>query len=259
MKGDRHGNVGRNALLAITTIALMFHGFDSRSQQRTVQQNNQYWLGYMTSATLNGKYALWNDFHLVPEGFALVRTGLTRNFTNASVTGGYAFLWLPSGAANELKRHEHRPWGQVQFTVPTGRRTVFIQRIRYDARFRQNMTAGEPDDGFSLTHRVRALSILKYSFGRNENTLRPYVSLSDEILINFGNEVTYNTFDQNRLSIAVGVQAPRIQYQLGLMNRYVQTGPATFALNHTIVVWVTQKFDFRRKAGPATTEKITDP
>src|SRR5690606_18643273 len=113
-------------------------------------------------------------------------------------------------------------------------------------------------DGFSLTHRVRSLSILKYNLGKGNNSLRPYVSLSDEILINFGKDVTYNTFDQNRLSIAFGVAAPHIQYQLGLMSRYVQTGPTNFTINNTLVLWVTQKFDFRRKPESGAPEKAAD-
>ncbi len=244
--------------LLTATVALMLCSISVHGQQREVRQNNQYWLGYMTSTKLNEKYALWNDFHLVPEGFALVRTGLTRNFTNVAVTGGYALLWLPTGSDNQLRRHEHRPWGQAQFTIPTGRRMTFIQRIRYDARFRENVTAGEPDDGFSLTHRVRSLSILKYNLGKGNNSVRPYVSLSNEILINFGKEITYNTFDQNRISIAFGVAAPHTQYQLGLMSRYVQTGPASFTNNNTLVLWVTQKFDFRRKPESIRLEKGAD-
>lgn len=243
-------------IMAFTaTVALTLCNSAGYCQQKEVRRNNQYWVGYMTSATLSEKYALWNDFHYVPEGFALIRTGLTRNFGNAAVTGGYAFLWLPFGPDNHLKRHEHRPWGQAQFTIPTGRRTTFIQRIRYDARFRENISPGESDERFSLTHRVRSLSILKYPFGNTNNKLRPYASLSDEIMVNFGKEVTYNNFDQNRISIALGIAGLHTQYQLGLMSRYVQTGPSKFTINNTLVLWVTQKFDFRRKPETIHSEK----
>lgn len=219
------------------------------AQDRSTQTNNQYWLGYMTSTRISDKYSVWNDFHLVPEGFAVVRTGLTRNFPKASITGGYAFLWLPPGSGNtSLTRLEHRPWGQVQFTLPVSGRISVIQRVRYDARFREKVAHGEVVDGYNFNHRVRFLVTVKRVLNDDPSkTVKPYVSLSNEVLLNFGKEVSYNTFDQNRLSLAVGMQTPKTQYQLGFMNRFVQTGPARYTLNHTVVLWVTQKFDLQKK------------
>jgi Protein of unknown function (DUF2490) len=212
-----------------------------------VAHSNQYWLGYMTSTRLSNKYSLWNDLHFVPEGFGIVRTGLTRSISdNVSVTGGYAYLWLPAKpGASKLERHEHRPWAQLQLNVPLQKDWSLIQRIRYDARFRENTSGGEITDGHSFVNRVRLLVSIKKLLGNAEG-VRPYAGVSNEILLNFGKEVTTNTFDQNRLSIFVGLQQRNTQYQLGLMNRFVQTSQSSFILNHTVVVWVIQKFDLTK-------------
>jgi hypothetical protein len=218
------------------------------ASQRTVERNDQYWIGYMTSTMVADKYSIWNDFHLVPEGFAVVRTGLTRHMQNTSVTGGYAFLWLPPGGGNtHLRRHEHRPWAQIQLNLPVAGPYSFVQRVRYDARFRENVESGEVLDGFSFNHRVRFLMSLKRNLSnKTEREFMPYVAVSNEVLLNFGKEITYNTFDQNRISVSLGVQHKKTQYQLGFMNRFVQNGPSRYTLNHTLVFWVTQRFDLKK-------------
>lgn len=231
-----------------TFIFLICLPLSLSAQIRSVERNNQYWIGYMTSTMISERYSIWNDFHLVPEGFAVVRTGLTRHMPKTSVTAGYAYLWLPPGSGNvRLVRHEHRPWAQLQFNLPVAGPYSFIQRVRYDARFRQNVSNGEVLDGYAFNHRVRFLMSLKRTLGRTEGkTVIPYVALSNEVLLNFGREITNNTFDQNRLSLSLGVQTKKTQYQLGFMNRFVQSGPARFTTNNTVVLWVTQKFDIKK-------------
>lgn len=235
---------------SIVSLVLLWVTFSltTFAQTRQVDKNNQYWIGYMTNTMLSDRYSWWNDFHLVPEGFGVARTGITRHFTNVNVTGGYAFLWLPPGSGNtRLERHEHRPWGQIQFNLPVARNYSLVQRIRYDARFREKILNGEVMDGYNFNHRIRFLTSFKRTLGHNEQRQYvPYVVISDEVLFNFGKEITTNTFDQNRLSISLGMQSKTIQYQVGFMNRFVQVAPSKFTLNHTLVLWITHRFDLRK-------------
>jgi hypothetical protein len=231
----------------IPCLCMLTLSITSWSQQNKTH-NNQLWLGYMTSGKLSQHYSIWNDVHYVPESFAIIRTGLTRHiFDGGSITAGYAFLKLPIGSSSALERTEHRPWGQLQFTLPAAPTWTLTQRIRYDARFKQNITDGEITPGYGFNHRVRFLFSIKKMLHRPEGeTLLPYVVLSNETLLNFGREITYNTFDQNRLSLSFGLQKGKVQYQLGFMNRFVQSGPAKYTLNHTVVLWVIQKFDLQK-------------
>lgn len=219
----------------------------AEAQQKTVQ-NNQIWIGYMTSTKISDDYSLWNDVHYVPESFAIIRTGITRNvFNNGGITAGYAFLKLPVSSGNGLERKEHRPWAQLQLTTPLTSGWSVSQRVRYDARFRQHIKDGELDDGYNFNHRVRFLFSIRKNLGKSTPSgVQPYIALSNETLLNFGKEITYNTFDQNRASLSFGVQKKQIQYQLGFMNRFVQTGPERYTSNQTLVLWVIQKFDLTR-------------
>jgi hypothetical protein len=220
----------------------------SANGQAKTSHDQQVWVGYMTSSRVSENYSLWNDVHIVPEAFAIIRTGVTRSvMNNAGITTGYAFLLLPAGAENKLQRHEHRPWAQFQVSLPSGSRWTMTQRVRYDARFKQRVKDGEVTEGYGFNHRVRFLFSLRRNLGPSvENRAQPYVVASNEVLLNFGKEITYNTFDQNRLSISFGLQKNQTQYQVGFMNRFVQTGPSRYTLNYTFVVWVIQKFDLRK-------------
>jgi hypothetical protein len=216
----------------------------SYSQHETIH-HDQIWVGYITTTDISKRYSLWNDVHIVPHSFSIMRTGLTRNISkHSTATAGYAFVWLPL-EHNELKRHEHRPWGQLQLALPLSALFTMTQRIRYDARFKETINAGEIAEGYSFNHRIRYLISVRYNVCRGEK-LNPFVTVSNEILLNFGKGVTYNVFDQNRLSLAGGMQYGNTQYQLGFMNRLVQTSKYQYALNHTILLWITQKFDTKK-------------
>lgn len=229
-------------------LFLMFCSVQVAQTQHKTVQNNQIWLGYMTSTKISDKYSIWNDIHYVPESFAIVRTGITRSiFNNGGITAGYAFLRLPLSPGTALERNEHRPWAQIQVAFPLAAQWNISQRIRYDARFKQEVDDGQLGDEYNFNHRVRFLMSIKRNIGNISPTgIQPYLALSNEILLNFGKEITYNTFDQNRISLSFGVQKNQIQYQLGFMNRFVQTGPARYASNQTVVLWVIQKFDLTK-------------
>ncbi|MBL7856691.1 MAG: DUF2490 domain-containing protein [Cyclobacteriaceae bacterium] len=233
----------------ILFIILVLLTYDA-SSQRSVTQQSQYWFGYMTSTEISAHYSWWNDTHYVPDGFFIVRTGLTYTIKKINITAGYAHAWLPISNSNtDLHRNENRPWGQVQFTLPIFKTLSFTQRTRYDGRFIQNVSQGEPIEKYTFVNRIRFMGSIRKTFptvGNKENI--PFISLSDEILFNFGENISGMSFNQNRIYVMVGLQKPRIQYQVGYMNRFVMTGTDQYIENHTLVLWITQKFSFRKRA-----------
>lgn len=88
---------------------------NSTAQERDVTDQGQVWTGYMTTTRISEKYAIWIDFHYVPDGFFVARIGLTRRFfENMNVTADYAYLSLPVTSNNiKLNSNEHRPWAQI--------------------------------------------------------------------------------------------------------------------------------------------------
>lgn len=226
----------------------------AQRESKSIATQQQTWLGYMTQLRVSDTYSLWNDFHLVPEGFYVLRTGLSYHFNErVTATAGYAFLGLPVGTlTQDLKRQEHRPWGQLVVNVPIAPNWSFTHRFRYDMRFRRNVADGQLASGYELTHRPRFLFTLR----RNLPALRfgeqlPYVSFGNEVLLNFGSHVVFNRMDQNRVTAGVGVARRGLALQVGYMNRFVQLPSGRdFVMNHTLFLWLFHNIDLRAARDP---------
>lgn len=240
----------RNLYVFLVLQLVLFSG---NAQERDVIDQKQVWAGYMTSSRISEKYAIWNDFHYVPDGFFVARTGLTRRFfQNMNLTAGYAYLSLPV-TSNEVKlnRNEHRPWAQVVVNHKVSNKLYMTNRLRYDMRFRQDFGEGELFDSFSFNHRVRMLIGVRIPLkGEEIKSGTPFLNVSNEILMNYGRNVSSpNYLDQNRFWVNFGWQFDNLSVQLGYMNRFVQPPNRTQMIrNHTLLLWVTQSFDFRKKA-----------
>lgn len=216
---------------------------------KSIVDQEQGWVGIMTNGRLSEKWGLWNDFHYVPGAFGVVRTGLSyRVLPELTLTGGYAQLWLSAPAAGGLPRAERRPWGQLVVNHKVSPRLFMANRIRYDMRYRQSLEAGSPADGFDFNHRLRFLVSMRWPFkGYEIKGGTPFFNLSNEVLVNFGEQILTNHFDQNRLWATLGWQLGNLTLQSGYMLRYVQlAGPMQYQRNHTLLLWLTWNFDFRK-------------
>jgi hypothetical protein len=64
----------------------------------------------------------------------------------------------------------------------------------------------------------------------------PSLVISDEILLQFGTDVVYNTFDQNRFFIGIKETiSPKLSFDLGYMNVYQEKKSGyQYDMNHTL-------------------------
>ena len=71
---------------------------------------------------------------------------------------------------------------------------------------------------------------------RSQNKYLPSAVLADELAIQFGKEVVYNTFDQNGLFIGIKQNiSPNLSVDFGYMNVYQQRQQVTsYDMNHTM-------------------------
>lgn len=219
---------------------------------KMVTEQTQVWLAYMTQTRFSDSFSWWNDFHFVPKGFLVLRTGLTYHpHQRVALTAGYGYLGLPvrSGEA-DLSRSEHRPWAQALFTNPIDESWSTLQRVRYESRFRQKVEDGETVSGYDFNHRIRFMFQVRRDFKEwawgESNSFVPYAVLADEVLLNFGEQIIYNHLDQNRVTAGIGVAHGGLSFQVGYMNRYSQL-PAgdQFVMNHTMLFWVFHNIDLR--------------
>ncbi|NJM93755.1 MAG: DUF2490 domain-containing protein [Cytophagales bacterium] len=163
---------------------------------------------------------------------------------------GYAWLSIYGTTYTNLSyRPEHRPWCQMVWESKMFNNFTLGQRLRYDLRFRGHIENSAVTDEFDFNHRLRYLFSVKYRFPMKEWLGgKPFVGITNETLVNFGQEIIYNHLDQNRLWATVGYQWANVNFQVGYMNRYIPVLPkGEFIHNHTLILWVTHSLDFRKK------------
>lgn len=215
---------------------------------------NQVWVGYITSARVSDRISIWNDAHFVPESFLILRTGATYHFNysekvKGSSTLGVAKLWLYSRNGLTPIRNEFRPWGQTTAAFNFKKFTI-SNRLRYDARFRQEIEDNILLDTYQFNWRLRYFLMIKYPIAINkEKSTEWYAYSYNEILYDVGTNITNGIrLNQNRFTIGIGYKFDNLRIQLGYLNMIKNPpveGSKIFA--NTAMLMVFHNFDFRNK------------
>jgi hypothetical protein len=209
--------------------------------EKVINQQTQTWVSLNTVTKFNDQWGIAADAHIRTNevfhdnNFFFLRGGISY-IPNASVsiTGGYAHMWLaPTKEGWNTYSDENRIYQQVQMNTKLGKVSV-LQRLRNEQRWQEKIVNDLSTGENRFTDRVRYL--LSFNIPVFKKKTAPSLVLSDEILIHFGKEVVYNTFDQNRLFIGIKqVINPKLSFDFGYMNVYQQkyTG-YQYDMNHTL-------------------------
>jgi hypothetical protein len=228
-----------------------------QSTEKHIHSREQLWLGYFNQTRFGNKLGLWVDIHYrMTDNFVdrpfqfLFRPALTYYIKdNLRVNVGYARAEHFPGKGLNTTRAEHRTWQQIWWNQKyTGLTT--LQWLRLEQRFNEKVVADEKLDGYNYVFRVR----YNFSFfiplkGKEIISNTPFAALMNEVFLNFGDKVVYNTFDQNRWFAGFGYQfTSHLNAQLGYMNVYQQEGSGNnYFSTHAIRLFVFHTLDFRNK------------
>jgi hypothetical protein len=225
---------------------------------KQVNQQVQTWFSINSTMHFSDRWGLIADFHvrrnnfLSDPSFYFVRAGanywIRDKFT---VAGGYAHLWLaPNNPGWKSYVNEHRLYQQALLTTQVDRTGLLI-RFRNEQRWQQLMANDRPTGEWRFTNRVRYL--ISFSFPLSRSSNKWALVAADEVLLNFGNDVLYNTFDQNRIFIGLrNKMSKNWSYDIGYMNVYQQRiAGYLYDMNHTFRWFFYYSPDFRKsKAQP---------
>ncbi|MBI5372669.1 MAG: DUF2490 domain-containing protein [Sphingobacteriales bacterium] len=196
----------RFVILAGCLFLVVTAGF---TQGRQIEKKQQVWLGYFNQTRLSAKWGIWLDAHIRTRedfftGFSqgILRLGLTRYLSDdLKLTAGYAFVnHFPAENHKHVSQPEHRPWQQLQWHTRYPRLRL-MQWLRLEERWRRKILNDEAlADGYLFNFRVRYnfFSQIPLSGKKFQPGTLSFV-LNDEVHINFGKQIVYNYFDQNRL------------------------------------------------------------
>ncbi|MGF1469188.1 MAG: DUF2490 domain-containing protein [Sandaracinaceae bacterium] len=250
----------RAILVVVAVLHVASTGMAQAEPDEPARQRATFWLGYMSSVVVRPDIAIWFDTHYNHEAFFVLRGGLTVGAIGrgATATAGYAYLLLSDGTG-ALRRMEHRPWAQVVIPARDGD-WGFSQRIRYDARFREDLPApGVVGLGYIFTNRLRWQSVVTRwlppsSFGRF------LLQLADEVLVSFGPVAGPNFLDQNRLSALVGLRVRAITWRVGYMYRFLPGSTGVRPRHeHAVLLWVTHTIDLPSVPAPGVGDDEEHP
>jgi hypothetical protein len=234
----------------------------SRVQAQTTKQITdvrQLWFGYFNQSRLSDKWGLWTDLHLrtqddFTEKFStgIARVGLMYYLNDAAkFTVGYAYInHFPAEGHKDISLPEHRPWQQLQWHTKF-ERTRMMQWIRLEERFRRKSANDSTlADGHDFNFRVRynffyEIPLTKKGTGAGALS----AVLNDELHVNFGKQVVYNYFDQNRAFVGLKINtSAHDNLQFGYMNLFQQLrGGNSFRNIHAFRLFYFQNLDWRKK------------
>ncbi|GMQ28084.1 DUF2490 domain-containing protein [Algoriphagus confluentis] len=225
--------------------------------EKELHHREQLWLGYFNQTRLTDKFGFWIDVHYrMTDNFVgrpfqfLFRPALTYFIKdNLRVNAGYVLAkhFPPEGLSTT--RTEHRAWQQIWWNQKyTGLST--LQWLRLEQRFNERILNDVKNEGYNYTFRVR----YNFSFfiplkGTEMKAKTPFAAVTNELFLNFGDRITYNTFDQNRFFTGVGYQfSSHLNAQVGYMNVYQQEASGTdYMMTHAIRFFVFHSLDLRKK------------
>ena len=230
--------------------------FSQTKQTETVQQT---WFGYFNQTKFSNKWGTWTDIHLRTKedlvsdiSQSILRLGLTYYLNDdTKLTAGYAYVsHYPADNHKNVTMPEHRPWQQLQWHSKYSKLRL-MQWFRLEERFRRKiLNNDELAEGYNFNFRARynIFFMAPLSKKRFEPRSLSFV-VNDEVHINFGKQVVYNYFDQNRFFLGFAYHVNKHDnLQVGYMNVFLQLAAGNkYRSNHVARVFYFHNLDVRKK------------
>jgi len=236
---------------------LLWSTIGALQAQKTITDDEQLWFAGFNQTRLSTRWGIWFDTHLrwrdnfiSQPSLYIVRGGPTYYLSDdVRLTAAYGLIgFFPTEAHPEITRYEHRPWQQIQWFSRLGK-TRLVQSVRLEERFRRKLAAsGTLAEGYDFNWRTRINAALFMPLGKKglgPGSVQGVVN--NELMVNFGQQVRYNYFDQNRLFVGLAFQFTALsQLQLGYMHVFVQQAAGDrFNSIHTLRAFYVHNLDFR--------------
>ena len=225
--------------------------------QKNFSTVQQIWLSYHNQMRLSHKLGLWNDAQLrtrdnFTEDFSvyILRTGLIYHINeDLRVTAGYAYAHYFPANSKAVAPVEHRPWQQIlwQNRYPSLR---FTQSVRLEERFRRKLVSStQLGDGYDFNYRLRYNLVLNFALGKKSFLPKTFsYTASNDLHLNFGKQVVYNSFDQNRVFLAAQYHTDDQDFlQLGYLYIYQQASANNYRYTHAVRITYMHVLDLRKK------------
>jgi hypothetical protein len=226
----------------------------AQTKSKEINKQSQAWVSVNSTVRLSNKWGFMADLHerrnnfFKDPSFHFIRFGVNYWLKdNIILTAGYGHMWVaPSTAGWHTFSNENRIYEQVQMTSKIGKVSM-LQRLRNEQRWQQKIANDKATGQNKFTDRVRYL--LSFTIPFSKNTKYPSLVMADELCVQFGKEVVYNTFDQDRVFIGIKQKlAKDLSFDLGYMFLKQQKSSGyQYDVNNTFRWFFYYTPDFRKK------------
>lgn len=224
------------------------------SAQKKVEHQQLIWYGYYNIVKFNENWSLLSEiqerqfYNPTAQHQLVFRSNLERKLVaNWSASGGLTlFLQNPNNpeSENNLTVPELRP--DIGFNSKQKLDFLTItHRYKAEARFFHDVENNRLSGGFRFSNfRLRYQLGFDFPLWKKEEKEKIILKVKDEVMFNVGKKVVKNTFDQNRIYIALNYKInPSFAVEMGYMNWFQQQKTGVdfynrdilrFSLFHTI-------------------------
>lgn len=237
-------------ILIITSVLQLEAYAQAKSKEVNIQ--SQGWISINSTIRLYKNFGIIADAHMrrnnffADPSFYFLRVGANYWLEeNITATLGYAHMWVaPAKSDWHHFAQEHRVYQQIQMISKIGK-IGLLNRLRNEERWQEKIVNDKFINSYKFTDRIRYL--LSFTIPVFKNPYYPAAVISDEIAFQFGKEIVYNTFDQNRAFLGIKqIISKSLSFDLGYMVVYQQkvTG-YQYDRNHTFRCFFYYTPDFR--------------
>jgi hypothetical protein len=243
----------KNWFLAVVFL-MGLGGHSAQAQvERKYTTHVQGWYIYKGDHFFHDKWGINSELHLrrarILDPLQLVAIGgIHYKLTpDVHLTGSYTFTHThPYGEAPALNHFtEHRLTEQVQLKASYG---PFLLQHRF--RLEQRFIKRPAQENTTYLNRIRyQLKAVLPLLGATLEEKEPFLVASNEVFINFGENVQANIFDQNRAYAGVGYKLSQAaSFEVGYLHQLVQqSNGINFLNNHTLQFMVGYNLAFKPK------------
>jgi hypothetical protein len=226
----------------------------AQSKPKEVNTQSQSWFSINSTTRLSNHWGFIADAHMRRNNFVADPSfyflrGAVNYWINDNVTfaAGYGRMWLaPTTPGWKTFAIEDRIYLQLQSTSKIGKIGI-LQRLRNENRWQQKKVNDTFTGNYKATDRIRYL--LSVTIPVFKNKKYPSLVISDELAIQFGKEVVYNTFEQNRVFFGIRQNITKtLSYDMGYMQVLQQKASGyQYDKNNTFRLFFYYMPDLRKK------------